>query len=136
MDNTLTERKKLTSKRMSVEQVELIAIFDWFKYKYPKYVEHFAHIANESKRSFGEWNNLRKMGFKKGFSDIFISVPTTQYAGLFLEHKSKRKNGSWGKPTVEQIDFIMAKKNVGYYGAVSYGFDEATEVIAWYMGTL
>lgn len=121
------------TKAMAIEDLELIAIFDYFKLKYPKYVEHFAHIANESQRSVAQWNKLMRMGFKKGFSDIFISVPNKMYHGLFIELKSKRSNNAWGKPTKEQKEFIKNKSEIGYCAKVCYGFDDAKEAIDWYM---
>lgn len=116
-----------------VEDKEIILIHEWFSWSYPDYSEHFCHVANESVRSVYEWKKLLKMGFKKGFSDIFISVPKNGYAGLFLEHKAKRKNGKWGKLTDEQKNFIESKAKIGYYACASFGVDDAICKIREYM---
>ena len=110
---------------MKHEEKEQIAYIQWFCLQYPLHIIDIYHSPNEARRSVGEWVKLKKMGLQKGFSDIAILVPRHNYHGLFIELKSKRANGKYGKPTHEQKAFIDRKKVLGYQAAVCYGLDEA-----------
>lgn len=117
---------------MKYEEQEQIALIEWFSLKYPSFLIDLHHSPNEAKRSVGEWAKLKRMGLKKGFSDIFIAVPRNDYHGLFIELKSKRANGKYGKPTEEQVDFINRKAELGYCAYICYGLDDAMDRISEY----
>ena len=106
-------------------------IFQWAKLHYGKYPElarcMFA-IPNGGTRIKKEAWALKRQGVKAGVSDITIQVPRGGYHGLWLELKVKPN-----KATEEQIKFLEAMKEQGYYTVIAYGALEAVDVIKRYM---
>jgi hypothetical protein len=87
------------------------------------------HIGNERKASYYAGYINKRMGVLKGASDLFMAWPSGGYHGLFIEMKS-----AIGKPTPEQKAFIQRVSEVGYYGCICYGAEEAIETMKYYIG--
>lgn len=64
--------------------------------------------AGGLRTSYPQAVKMKRMGYKKGFPDIFIAEPRKQYHGLFIELKYKNK------PTKEQKDWKIALESKGY----------------------
>lgn len=92
-----------------IEQQYQVALVSWFGLSYPKFANLLIQIPNEGKRSLVGNVIMKRMGLKKGASDLFLSVPSSGYHGFFIELKQKGK-----KPTKEQYQFIENVKGVGY----------------------
>lgn len=86
------------------------------------------HIANEGKRSARYGAELKRLGLRKGFPDLFISEARKGFYGLFLELKRDVKS----KPTKEQLEWIAKLNAAGYYATVCYGGDAAIREIKTY----
>lgn len=101
-------------------------IFQWSAY-IPQLKYMFA-IPNGGSRDVREAVNLKRQGVKRGVSDIFIPIPTSNYHGMFLELKVGKN-----KPSKEQVAFLQFVNRVGYCGVVCYGFEEAVITIQKYL---
>lgn len=104
-----------------------ISVFDWLRL-YPDIYDHVYHFANESKRSPRYGATLKKMGLKRGVSDIFIALPFRGFIGAWIEIKTKE-----GRATKEQLDFLEKMEKLGYFTALTKGLEETFSVISWYI---
>lgn len=86
------------------------------------------HIANEGKRSARYGAELKRLGLRKGFPDLFIPEAKKGFHGLFLELKRDIKS----KPTKAQLEWIAKLNAAGYYAKVCYGADAAIKEIQKY----
>lgn len=80
-------------------------------------IDSFFHIANERKldvkHNGGCWQTaklLDRMGVTPGISDILISKPNIDYAGMWIEVKAPGK-----KPSPAQCKFIKNRNKENYY---------------------
>lgn len=109
------------------EKDEQKKLFAWASYRTD--LKLMTHIPNEGRRSVQYTMELLRMGMKPGFPDIILPVARGGYHGLFIE--MKQKHG--GRVTPEQKQWQRDLLNEGYCAAVCHGFDEARELIDWYM---
>ena len=86
------------------------------------------HIANEGKRTARYGAELKRMGMRKGFPDMFILYAKNGFHGLFIELKKDVTS----KPTKEQVQWISKLNAAGYYATVCYGADAAIREIKKY----
>ena len=86
------------------------------------------HIANESKRSKTYGAQLKRMGMRKGFPDLFVPVALNGYHGLFIEMKSDS-----GKLSEKQREWLMTLTKQGYLCRVCRSFEAATALINNYI---
>lgn len=75
---------------------------------------------------------LKAEGVKKGVPDIFLPVPLNGYHGLYIEMKVADEKK--GRPSREQIDFLLSVGKLGYAYAICYGAEQAKSAIAKYYG--
>ena len=106
--------------------------------KYPS-LKWLHHIPNGGYRNTREGAKFRAMGVKKGVCDYFLPYPmrslkSIPYAGLYIEMKieSRRKHKNSGLSD-EQVECIAYLREVGYYVAVCYSWQEAWKVIEDYL---
>jgi hypothetical protein len=109
------------------EKDEQIALFDWASYR-PDLKLMF-HVTNEGRRTVQHTQSLLRQGMKPGVPDIFLPIAKGPYHGLFIE--MKRRIG--GRQTPEQKEWQRALLEEGYCAVVCKGFEEAKDVIDWYM---
>ena len=107
------------------EEQEQAAVVDWCDLHGIPVV----HIPNEGRRSAYTGANLKRMGMRPGFPDLFIPVARMGYHGLFVEMKVGKN-----KPTRAQIEWLRRLDAEGYAVCVRYGADEAIGSIEFYMG--
>lgn len=107
-----------------LEQVTLIA---WYRRTYKN--ELLVAIPNGGKRHIKTAIAMKQEGVSKGFPDIFLPVPNSQFHGLFIEMK-RQKGGTLSK---EQKAWIEYLNSAGYQALVCKGFLEAKEVIECYL---
>lgn len=123
---------------MSEEQQQ-ITVVSWYKHKYPLFQDCIIAIVNErtKKKNVPLWvwakylNKLKRMGMKKGASDLFIAVPRGIYHGLFIEMKDEGK--TYCSVTKEQREHIGLMQLMGYRAEWAPGADKAMKIIAEYM---
>lgn len=117
----------------SIEDNELKAAYKFICF-YPEIEKHYHHSPNEGIRTPAQGAKLKSMGMKAGFSDIFVSLPRQGYHGLFIEHKAIYEDGTKGRPTESQREFIDNKNSVGYKGVFTYGIDDLIQTLRKYLG--
>lgn len=128
----------------TAEDYLTIACVRWFRLQYPREVIY--HVPNErnTKRKIagdrwvttGEGAKLKKMGVKKGVSDLVIPAPSEIYHGFYVELKSETwKSGRKVKkyPTPQQREFLAAMHEYGYAVAVVWNVDEFMAYTSRYM---
>lgn len=116
---------------MQNEDAVQINVINWFKYNYPDFADDVIHIANQRTCSMQQGRLLKRLGVKKGASDLFFAIKNTEFAGLWLELKTKQ-----GKLSKEQQEFLERKRMRGYCAMVAYGEDEAKEIIQTYLAKI
>jgi hypothetical protein len=117
------------------ESTEQAAVVRWFNYQYPLHTifsnNNANKLASRAKNRFSLFANLKREGMLPGVSDLFIAVPVSPYAGLFLEMKAKGKTLCSVK--TEQMAFILDMKQAGYAAAWAAGAENAEALINQYM---
>lgn len=105
-----------------------IAVVKWFNLQYPILADDFHHFANERRCTPREGYTLKRMGVKRGVPDFFLAYPRNNYAGLWLELKSKN-----GKLSAEQKLFLERKSQNGYAASCAWSFEQAQDIINKYL---
>lgn len=114
----------------SEKQIQQMVI-DWLNLHHLT-KDKFHSIPNEGKRSVKTGRVMRSMGLKKGVSDIFLMIPTSQFHGMYLEIKRDKKS----KISPEQLEFKKMALNQGYYACIAIGYDQCIEEINNYLKTI
>jgi hypothetical protein len=93
------------------------------------YLKRFVlHFPNEGKRDPNYGRLLQSYGMRKGVYDLFITIPMRGFGGAWIELKTVE-----GKLSKEQIEFGKDMEIQNYFTKVTYGLDEALEIIDWYV---
>lgn len=127
--------KRADNKLKATESGEQQALIQWADLQAHKHKElkMLVHIPNEGKRSREYGGELKRMGLRAGFPDLFLAVPKlvdgVPYGGLFIEMKVKGN-----KCTENQKKWLRRLKEYGYKAGVCYSADEAIKVIKDYLG--
>lgn len=104
-----------------------IAAMDWVNL-HPKEARFVHHFPLEGKRNPATGHYLKRMGMKKGVSDLFIMMPRHGYPGAFIEIKTSK-----GRLSDSQKQFQLDAASQGYFAATTYGLDETIRTLDWYM---
>ncbi len=102
---------------------------------YPQLAWLFA-IPNGGQRHVVEATKFVATGLRKGVPDIFLPYHNTftHYSGCFIEMKieakRKAKDGGLSK---DQLLWIPALREAGYYVAICYSWEEARDVLINYL---
>lgn len=113
------------------EQKEQMALIKWAKLKSIPLI----HIPNEGPRLAHYGANLVKMGLTKGFPDLLMPEARGGYFGMFIEMKQNKvyKNHEKLKDTfIHQEKWLSFLQNNGYYSHMTFGWQEASELITMY----
>ncbi len=86
-------------------------------------------IPNGGFRNIITATRLKRTGVKAGVPDLFLAIPKKGYHGLFIE----LKNGSKGKLSLNQKEWIKRLNKNGYKAVCCYSFDESIELINNYL---
>lgn len=100
---------------------------------------YLIHIPNEQlifstksgltkRQKIGWWRKLKKMGFKKGASDLFLALPRGEHHGLWLEVKCPKN-----RPTPSQVEFLKIMRQQDYACDIAYGVDQGVVIINRYL---
>lgn len=120
---------KLKDMRRS-EDTEQIRVMDWAEgaeCRYPE-LRWLHHIPNGGARSSGEAIKLKRMGVKRGVSDMCLPYPHGIYHGLYIEMKYGRNVA-----TQEQTEFLCDMKKAGHCVAVCHDAQAAIDTIEQYV---
>ena len=107
----------------------------WFRLQYPKLQKLLFAIPNGARLAGNnrverakEWNKLKAEGAVQGAADLFLSIPSGDLAGLYIEMKTPK-----GKQSKEQQAFEQAVVQQGYGYAMPKSFFEFERVIKSYL---
>lgn len=126
------------------EYAEQSAVVAWWRLQYPHRARllianlngaklapvsgrAFAHLPEAVRRGIA-WKRLEEQGAVKGAADLFLSIPSGDYAGLYIEMKTER-----GKQSPEQAEFEKAVIEQGYGYCVPKGAKAAIDAILQYL---
>lgn len=120
---------KLKNMRRS-EDTKQIRVMDWAagaECRYPE-LKWLHHIPNGGVRNSGEAIKLKRMGVKRGISDIHLPFAHGRYHGLYIEMK-------YGKnmTTQEQTEFLCDMKGADNCVAVCHDAQAAIDLIERYV---
>ncbi len=110
-------------------------------YVFKRYKVRIIPLNIEHKKTPFERYKSKVMGNHRGIPDLFIPVPNSEYAGLFIELKTAdrkvfKANGELyasGKETHEaQLHKLEELNKAGYLALMVFGFDEAKKIIDKY----
>lgn len=106
-----------------------VAFFDWVRLMREKDWRFHLITAtpNAGQRSIGAARYMKAEGLTAGWPDISIMIPTKDYAGAFIEMKSKK-----GKLTEEQMKTLLYLEKAGYLTEVCRSAEEAIGVVTRY----
>ena len=115
------------------EADEQIKVSEYLRWAYPKVlftisIAGVKMIGNKVQQIVA-LARLKRMGYKKGTSDIIIFESRNGANGLLIEMKSPGNRGSKGRISIEEKEFLQLAEDRGYAIAVCWGFDEAKIVI-------
>lgn len=113
------------------EQSEQKWLMEWsmqpsVREQYPELAMLY-HIPNENKDKITA-TILKSMGVKAGVPDLHLPIPSGRYHSLYIEMKARD-----GKPEPEQLWWAEHLKANGHAHAFCYGWEQAREVLLWYL---
>lgn len=117
--------------KAGTEHAHQVAVFMWCARHlktHPELKWLFA-IPNGGERNPAVAARLKAEGVKSGVSDLCLPVPRQGHNGLFIEMKKPL-----GKESSEQKEFGAFVGSQGFYYKCCYSWEEATSLIAHYMG--
>jgi len=122
-------------KKLYPETLTQTAIVQWFRLKYPKFANHLIKIGNGGKNTPQGHLLAKRMGEVVGASDLFLSLGSARYHGLWIEVKPEKFKlvPSNEAHTGRQLLFLDQMQEAGYAGAMVIGSKEGIEVISRYM---
>lgn len=129
-DERLKARTADGIRLIPTEEEEQRFVISWAEvneYRYPE-LKLLYHIPNEGKRSVREGARMKRIGLRKGISDLCLPVARGIYHGLYIELKVLN-----GRITKEQNEFLAAVREQGYCGFACYGGVSAVKVIEQYL---
>lgn len=128
----------------NLEDREQMAVIQWAELVMipktnEKIINYLIAIPNGGIRSPMVGAKYKKLGMKKGVSDLFLAYPVVGMHGLWIEMKKRRKDFSSPHvagmaATDDQLIWLAKMEEVGYMGEVCYGADEAITKIKTYLG--
>ena len=121
-----TARKRYGQKEHQLQA----ACINIFKYKYPKFDKLLFAIPNGAQLANGArgWKKLEREGALPGVADLFFSVPSGEFHGLYIEMKTEK-----GSQTKTQEEFEAAVLSAGYGYAIPRSTVEFEKTIERYL---
>lgn len=132
---------KIKKPRNRKEEGLQAACLKWFRFQYPKMYKYWIHIPNgaalasfkdkQGRRISPEAIRMKKLGLRKGASDLFFAMPRLSVgrAGLWIEMKFK----SEGTVSPEQNEFLHDMAAVGFHGAVCRTIEDFQRSVNLYL---
>ena len=110
---------------MQKEYFLQVAVVNYVQYIYPNVL--FCASAGGMRTNIGTAVKMKRMGYKKGFPDLFFYEPRKKYLGLAIELKTDK-----GIISPEQRDWNKCLNSRGYKAVICFGDKEAIKVIDEY----
>ena len=120
------------------EESEQIALCNYIRSQYPTVVFNSDHSGIRVGQGLA--NKVKKLHSENGIPDLSVDEPRGGWFGLKIELKATgnspfRKNGMLkdNDHLRKQWKMLMRLSNKGYFSGFCTGFDEAKEIVDWYM---
>lgn len=111
------------------EHQESQKFYEWSQY-HPIARDYLHKLSNE-RNSAKQGSKFKSEGQRAGVSDYFLSYPTNDKHGLWIEMKRSVK--SLSNLSEKQASFLAMQERVGYATKVAYGADEAIKTVEEYL---
>lgn len=106
-----------------------IQCIKWFDAQYPFWSQFLFHIRNGgSIKSPREGLKFKRMGVRRGIPDLFLSIPTNEYHGFYIELKKKG-----GKASEHQINYGFSLANLDYKFEIVSDLETFMKLVSDYM---
>jgi hypothetical protein len=118
-------------KKPKTEDDHQALVITWANAAVSKYpcLRWLYHIPNERKCTAQQGARLKRIGVKRGVSDLCLPYPVGSYHGLYIEMKTPN-----GRPTEDQKRFVSYLHSVGYAVKVCLGYEDAIDTLKAYLG--
>jgi hypothetical protein len=109
---------------MTEHQIQAACV-KWFNYQHATIknllfaIPNGAFLQGEKMQRIRLWKKLEAEGAKRGVPDLFLAVPSGEYAGLFIEMKAEK-----GRVSKEQRYMMLQLAKQGYRTEVAYSIEE------------
>lgn len=109
---------------MTEHQIQAACV-KWFNYQHPTVksllfaIPNGAFLQGEKMQRIRQWKKLEAEGAKRSVPDLFLAVPSGEYAGLFMEMKAEK-----GRVSKEQRYMMLQLAKQGYRTEVAYSVEE------------
>ncbi|MEZ8965514.1 VRR-NUC domain-containing protein [Vibrio breoganii] len=129
-----TRNGTVKKKRRDIETEEQADVIRWAKKtKLAGYNmgEYLTHVPNEGKRGRTAQADFKRLGGRRGYPDLILDLPASDYHGLRIEMKPPK--GYRSVLSDSQQIVINRLNKVGILSVVCYGAQEAKNMIVSYM---
>ena len=132
---TTTVPKKKAPNRHEESDIQQ-AFVAWFRFQYPAKrrslfaIINGAVLSGDKAQRSRQWARLEKEGASPGTADLFLSIPSGDYAGLYLETKTEK-----GTQSDDQKAFEAAVTADGYGYAIYRSPEEGRKIVKKYLET-
>ncbi|GLY59291.1 hypothetical protein Pcaca05_01490 [Pectobacterium carotovorum subsp. carotovorum] len=120
--------RKVSHQAELEEQAALIEWADKTVIDGIKIGDYLLHIPNEGKRGPKAAHDAKRLGVRVGVPDLFLALPRSGYAGLWIEMKAKG-----GKLSAQQEVWLKRLEGAGYQAVCCFGVEQSVDVIANYL---
>jgi len=112
------------------------SVCNYLKLQYPDII--FTSESSGVRLTIGQAKAAKAVRSESGLPDLMIFEPMGVYKGLFIELKAKSvwlKDGTLTieKHVREQSEIMKRLRAKGYFAMFACGFDEAKDMIDWYL---
>ncbi len=121
-------QKRKVRKKPSLEELEQIAVVQWFDLCHPSLKPLLYHTPNGGFRLMHEAVRLKKMGVRAGVPDLTLAIPNKGYHGLYIEMKTLK-----GIASERQLFYLDILNKMGYLALLCKGFESTKNAIEEYL---
>lgn len=120
-----SQNKRRKPHRQEESDIQMRLAF-WLTTQHPDVI--FTSALGGIKTTIGQAVKLKRLGYRKGWPDLFFAEPRQGFHGLFVELKTET-----GLPSIDQIDLLDRFNRKGYKAVMCRGFDDAQKTIQEYL---
>ncbi len=109
--------RSLKKPRKNEEHEIQVAFIEWFDMEYPKIkkllfaIPNGAYLNGNQKQRAIQGKKLKREGMRPGVADLFLSIPSGDLCGLYIETKTKTNNQ---QPSQKEFETLVTSNGYGY----------------------
>lgn len=133
---TIEGQPKKAAPRKHEESDIQQAFVAWFRTAFPKKrrslfaIINGAVLSGDKAQRARQWARLEREGANPGTADLFLSIPSGDYAGLYIETKTAKRT-----QTDDQKEFEAAVTADGYGYVICRSAADGAEIVKRYLET-